>query len=248
MAAGGRERIDCLLVRRGLAESRTRAQALVMAGLVFAGEARIEKPGQRVADDAAIEVRGRDHPWVSRGGLKLDCALRRFAIDAAGKVALDLGASTGGFTQVLLARGASRVYAVDVGYGQLDWRLRRDERVIVLEKTNARTLDAATIPERPGIVVADLSFISLTLALPPALGMAAADAVLVALVKPQFEAGPDDVGRGGVVRDPKVHARVCASVEAWLADAMGWSVLGLTESPIAGARGNREFLIAARRG
>jgi len=242
-----RIRIDQLLVERGLAESRSRAQALVMAGLVFAGERRIEKPGQTLAPDAAIDVRGRDHPWVSRGGLKLDHALDRFGIEVAGRVALDLGASTGGFTDVLLARGAAKVYAVDVGHGQLAWPLRQDRRVVVLEKTNARALDAALVPEPPEVVVADLSFISLKLALPAALALAAPGATLVALVKPQFEAGPEEVGKGGIVRDPAVHEAVCEDIRLWLEHEMGWPVLGLTESPVTGADGNREFLIAARR-
>ena len=245
MAESGRVRIDRLLVRRGLAESRARAQALVMAGAVFSGETRIDKPGRPVAPDAAVEVRGRDRPWASRGGLKLDHALRHFGIDIVGKVALDLGASTGGFTDVLLSRGAARVYAVDVGRGQLVWRLRRDDRVTVLDRTNARALDRASIPRAPEAVTADVSFISLRTALPAALSLAAPGAVLVALVKPQFEAGPERVGRGGVVRDPAVHDEVCAAIGAWLDGVMEWTVLGLTPSPVAGASGNREFLIAA---
>lgn len=248
-AAGGgaRRRIDSLLVERGLAESRSRARALVMAGLVFAGERRIDKPGQLLARDAALDLRGRDHPWVSRGGCKLDPALRHFAIPVAGAVALDLGASTGGFTDVLLAGGARRVYAVDVGYGQLAWRLRRDPRVAVLEKTNARALDRALVPEAPRVVTADLSFISLRTALPPALALAAPGAALVALIKPQFEAAREEVGKGGVVRDEAVHAAVCRRIARWLEDDAGWRLLGTTESPIAGAAGNREFLLAARK-
>jgi 23S rRNA (cytidine1920-2'-O)/16S rRNA (cytidine1409-2'-O)-methyltransferase len=242
-----RVRVDQLLVDRGLAESRSRAQALVMAGLVFEGERRLDKPGQTVAPDAAIEVRGRDHPWVSRGGLKLDHALDHFSIDVAGRVCLDLGASTGGFTDVLLARGATTVYAVDVGHGQLAWNLRQDDRVVVLEKTNARALDDTLLPRAPEVIVADLSFISLQVALPAALALAAPGAILVALVKPQFEAGPEQVGRGGIVRDPAIHARVCARIRGWLELDMRWPVLGLVESPVQGADGNREFLIAARK-
>ncbi|MDA1070683.1 MAG: TlyA family RNA methyltransferase, partial [Proteobacteria bacterium] len=200
MAGGRRSRIDQLLVERGLAESRTRAQALIMAGLVYAGEKRLEKPGQTIDPEAEIEVRGRDHPWVSRGGLKLDHALEAFAIDVTGMIALDLGASTGGFTDVLLSRGAAKVYAVDVGHGQLAWSLRQDERVVVLEKTNVRALTPEQIPEAPAILVADLSFISIMLALPAAMALAAPGALLVSLIKPQFEAGADQVGKGGIVR------------------------------------------------
>lgn len=245
-AAGGvRRRVDRLLLERGLAESRARAQALVMAGLVFAGSRRIDKPGQLLAPDTALELRGRASPWASRGGCKLDHGLRHFAIPVADAVALDVGASTGGFTDVLLTAGARRVYAVDVGYGQLAWRLRCDRRVIVLEKTNARRLDQALVPEAPGIVTADLSFISLKVALPPALALAAPGAFLVALIKPQFEAARRQVGKGGIVRDPAVHTAVCREIARWLQDDAGWRHLGTTASPIAGAAGNREFLIAA---
>lgn len=247
MAGSKRSRIDQLLVERGLAESRTRAQALIMAGLVFTGEKRLEKPGQTIDPEAEIEVRGRDHPWVSRGGLKLDHALDAFAIDVSGMTALDLGASTGGFTDVLLSRGAAKVYAVDVGHGQLAWSLRQDERVVVLEKTNVRALTTAEIPQAPAILVSDLSFISIMLALPAAMTLAAPGALLVSLIKPQFEAGADQVGKGGIVRDPTVHEAVCATVRAWLAEEMGWEVLGLVESPVTGADGNREFLIAGRK-
>ncbi len=218
-----------------------------MAGLVFAGERRLEKPGQTIAPDTEIEVRGRDHPWVSRGGLKLDHALESFGIDVSGMIALDLGASTGGFTDVLLSRGAAKVYAVDVGHGQLAWSLRQDERVVVLEKTNVRALTQEQIPEPPAILVSDLSFISLMLALPAAMVLAAPGALLVSLVKPQFEAGAEQVGKGGIVRDPDVHEAVCATIRTWLADEMGWEVLGLIESPVTGTDGNREFLIAGRK-
>lgn len=218
-----------------------------MAGLVFAGEKRLEKPGQTIDPETEIEVRGRDHPWVSRGGLKLDHALTAFAIDVTGKIALDLGASTGGFTDVLLSRGAAKIYAVDVGHGQLAWSLRQDERVVVLEKTNVRALTPEQIPEALAILVADLSFISIMLALPAAMALAAPGALLVSLIKPQFEAGADQVGKGGIVRDPAVHEAVCATVRTWLEDEMGWEVLGLTESPVTGTDGNREFLIAGRK-
>ena len=218
-----------------------------MAGLVFVGDMRVEKPGQMLALDVAIAVRGQDHPWVSRGGLKLVHGLRSFAIDPAGLVCLDVGASTGGFTDVLLTHGAAKVYAVDVGHGQLAWKLRQDPRVVVLEKTNARYLDSALIPEPVDLVVCDASFISLTVVLPAAMALAKPDARLVALIKPQFEVGKGEVGKGGVVRDPAQHAAVCAKIRGWL-EAQAWRVLGLAESPITGPEGNREFLIAAAKG
>ena len=217
-----------------------------MAGLVFSGDRRLDKPGTTIAADAALEVRGADHPWVSRGGLKLDHALRHFRIDVSGAIALDLGASTGGFTDVLLARGAARVYAVDVGHGQLAWKLRNDPRVFVLEGVNARNLTARKIPEPPGVIVCDASFIGLEVVLPAPLALAAPGAHLVALIKPQFEAGRGKVGKGGIVRDPDVHADVCRRIEAWLGALPGWSVIGTVESPITGQEGNREFLISAR--
>ncbi len=240
-------RADQLLVERGLAESRSRAQALILAGKVFAGERRIEKAGQPVADDAPIEVRGQDHPWVSRGGLKLEHGLRHFGFSAGGRVCLDIGASTGGFTDVLLANGAAKVHAVDVGHGQLAWKLRTDPRVVVHEKTNARHLTAAAIPDPIGALVCDASFIGLATLLPAPLALCAANAWAIALIKPQFEAGPEAVGRKGVVRDPAVHAAVCARIREWWASLPGWRVLGVTESPITGPEGNREFLIAATR-
>lgn len=245
--ASKKVRADLLLVERGLAESRSRAQALVLAGLVFSGERRVEKPGDQLLPDAAVEVRGRDHPWVSRGGVKLAHALEHFGIDPSGRVALDVGASTGGFTDVLLQKGATKVYAVDVGHGQLDWRLRNDPRVVVLERTNARHLDATVIPEPVDLVVCDASFIGLRSVLPGALALAAPTARLVALIKPQFEVGRGEVGKGGVVTDPEKHEAVCDMIVAWLAGEMGWTVLGVTESPIKGPSGNSEFLVAARR-
>jgi len=248
MAKGGKERADLLLVGRGLAESRSRAQALILGGKVFAGERRVDKAGDLLATDAPLEVRGRDHPWVSRGGLKLAHALDAFALDPTGVVAVDVGASTGGFTDVLLTRGAARVYAVDVGHGQLDWRLRNDDRVVVLEKTNARHLSAADIPEAVDAVVCDASFIGLRVVLPAALALTGATAWLVALIKPQFEAGRDKVGKGGVVRDPEIHAAVCEDVKTWLDRIPDWQVIGLVESPITGPEGNVEFLIMARKG
>lgn len=240
-------RIDQLLVSRGLVESRAKAQALIMAGLVFVGERKVAKAGEVVAEDAALDVRGKDHPWVSRGGLKLEKGLDHFGIDPAGLVAMDVGSSTGGFTDVLLTRGAAKVYAVDVGTNQLAWKLRQDPRVVVLEKTNARHLTAEQIPESIDIIVCDASFIGLAKVLETPLKFAARRARLVALIKPQFEAGPAEVGKGGVVRDPAIHARVCAAVEAWLGALPGWRVLGVTESPIKGPEGNIEFLIGAVR-
>jgi len=241
-----RPRADLVLVERGLAESRARAQALILAGLVYEGTRRVEKPGDGVAQPEALSVRGRDHPWVSRGGLKLVKGLDHFGIDPTGLVGLDVGASTGGFTDVLLNRGAAKVYAVDVGHGQLAWSLRQDPRVVVLERTNARHLDRALVPNPVGIVVCDASFIGLETVLPAALALAAPGAWLVALIKPQFEVGPDRVGKGGVVRDPELHREVCDRITAWLAARPGWQVLGVTESPITGPEGNVEFLIGGK--
>jgi 23S rRNA (cytidine1920-2'-O)/16S rRNA (cytidine1409-2'-O)-methyltransferase len=243
-----RRRLDELLVARGLAESRAKAQALILAGLVFDRDGRrLDKAGKPFPEDAAIEVRGRDHPWVSRGGLKLAHGLDRFGIDPAGLVALDVGASTGGFTDVLLQRGARTVYAVDVGHGQLAWKLREDPRVVVLDRTNARHLTAAEVPQAVDLVVCDASFIPLHLVLAAPLDLAKPGARLVALIKPQFEVGKERVGKGGIVRDPVLHEAVCASVRRWLEEERGWRVLGLDASPITGADGNREFLIAAER-
>jgi 23S rRNA (cytidine1920-2'-O)/16S rRNA (cytidine1409-2'-O)-methyltransferase len=243
--AVARTRVDMALVDRGLAESRAVAQRLVMAGLVFSGERRIDKPGAAVASDLPLEVRGQPHPWVSRGGLKLERGLDAFAIPVAGRVALDVGASTGGFTDVLRQRGAARVYAVDVGHGQLAWKLRQDPRVVVLERTNIRDVGRVQVPDPVDVIVSDVSFIGLRTALPAALALAAPGAHLVALIKPQFEVGRGRVGRGGIVRDPALHAEVCDTIRDWLAAQPGWRVLGIVDSPIAGADGNREFLIAA---
>ncbi|MDJ0893756.1 MAG: TlyA family RNA methyltransferase [Alphaproteobacteria bacterium] len=238
-------RADQLLVERGLAESRTRAQALIMAGQVFAGERKVAKPGETLPADGPLEVRGRDHPWVSRGGVKLAHALDHFGIDPAGGVALDIGASTGGFTHVLLERGAAKIYAVDVGHGQLAWSLRQDPRVVVLERTNARHLTRTEVPDPVDLISCDASFIGLETVLPAPLALAAPGCRLVALIKPQFEVGRERVSKGGVVRDPDLHQAVCARISAWLTARAGWRVLGLTESPITGPQGNKEFLIAA---
>ena len=235
-----------MLIARGLAESRTRAQALIMAGAVFSGERKLAKAGEMLAEDAPLEVRGKDHPWVSRGGIKLDHGLTHFGIDVSGAIALDVGSSTGGFTDVLLSRGAARVSAVDVGTNQLAWKLRQDQRVTVLEQTNARHLTWELIPDPTDIIFCDYSFIGLAKDLEAPLKHARAGAMLVALVKPQFEAGRNEVGKGGVVRDPAVHDRVCAEAKDWV-ESQGWSVLGITESPITGPEGNKEFLLGARK-
>lgn len=242
-----RRRADQLLVDRGLVESRSKAQALIMAGLVFSGEKRIAKAGDQIAEDTPLEVRGQEHPWVSRGGCKLDHALAYFGLSPEDLIGLDVGASTGGFTDVLLTHGAKMVYAVDVGHGQLAWKLRADPRVIVLEKCNARHLDQSIIPQAPQAIVCDASFIGLRTVLPAALSLAAPDAWAVALIKPQFEAGREHVGAKGVVRDPAVHDAVCNMIAEWWSTLAGWTVLGIEASPITGPEGNREFLIAARR-
>ena len=243
----GRRRADQLLVERGLAESRSKAQALIMAGIVFDGTRRVAKPGETLPPDADLLVKGRDHPWVSRGGLKLDRGLAEFAIDPTGLTCLDIGASTGGFTDVLLHHGAAKVYAVDVGHGQLAWTLRQDERVVVLERTNARNLTADQVPEPVDLLVCDASFISLTKILPAGMSLTAPGARLVALIKPQFEVGRGQVGKGGVVRDTALHAEVCERMRSWVAGQPGWRVLGIVESPIKGPEGNVEFLIGAER-
>jgi 23S rRNA (cytidine1920-2'-O)/16S rRNA (cytidine1409-2'-O)-methyltransferase len=244
--ASEKRRLDVLLVERGLVETRAKAQALILAGAVWSGDKKLDKAGASFADDLPLELRGRDHPWVSRGGVKLAHALEHFALDVSGAVALDIGASTGGFTDVLLSKGAARVYAVDVGHGQLAWKLRQDPRITVLERVNARYLTAEQVPEPVDIVVCDASFIGLETVLPAALALAKPAAKLVALIKPQFEVGPDRVGRGGVVRDPALHREVCERIAAWLGER-GWSVIGIVESPIRGPEGNIEFLIHARR-
>jgi 23S rRNA (cytidine1920-2'-O)/16S rRNA (cytidine1409-2'-O)-methyltransferase len=242
-----KQRIDQLLVSRGLAESRARAQALVMAGLVFVDDRKIDKSGQQVAEDAVVTVKGRDHPWVSRGGVKLAHALDRFSLKPAGAVAMDIGSSTGGFTDVLLQNGAEHVFAVDSGTNQLAWKLRQDPRVTVLEQTSARVLTREQIDRPCDWVVCDASFIGLAKVLERPLELAAPDCRLVALIKPQFEVGREEVGKGGVVRDPGLHARVCGEVRDWLTRG-GWTVDGIIESPITGPEGNVEFLVAARRG
>lgn len=245
MARTKKQRVDMLLVERGLVPTRTRAQSSIMAGLVFTGDRRIAKPGETLDPDAPLELRGKDHPWVSRGGLKLDHALDAFGLDVTDATCLDIGASTGGFTDVLLSRGAAKVYAVDVGKGQLDWKLRQDDRVVVLEETNARYITADDIPDSIDLITCDVSFIGLEKVLPGGMALCHAGSTLVALIKPQFQAGPDQVSKGGIVRDPAIHDAVCERVSQWLNTQPGWRVLGVTASPITGAKGNREFLIAA---
>jgi 23S rRNA (cytidine1920-2'-O)/16S rRNA (cytidine1409-2'-O)-methyltransferase len=242
-----KRRADQLLVDQGLAETRTKAQALILAGVVFTGEQRIDKAGTNFDDATELRLAGRDHPWVSRGGLKLAHAIAHFGLDPSGLTALDIGASTGGFTDVLLAHGAAKVHAVDVGRGQLAWKLRQDPRVIVHDGTNARYLTRAEIPDPVDLVACDASFIGLKTILPAPLALTAATAALVALIKPQFEAGARRVGKGGVVRDPEVHLEVCSRIAEWLAAQPGWHVDGITESPITGPAGNKEFLLYARR-
>ena len=215
-----------------------------MAGAVFSGDRKIAKAGDMLAEDAPLEVKGKDHPWVSRGGIKLDHGLTHFRFDVARAVALDVGSSTGGFTDVLLSRGAAKVHAVDVGTNQLAWKLRQDPRVVVLEQTNARHLTSEQVPEPVDVVVCDASFIGLAKVLEAPLKLAKPGAKLVALIKPQFEAGREEVGKGGVVRDPAVHERVCTQAAGWV-EAQGWTVIGVTPSPITGPEGNVEFLLGA---
>ena len=240
-------RLDQVLVAKGLFASREQAQRAVMAGEVKVGTRIAAKPSQLLEPDVAIAVKP-TRKYVGRGALKLEGALNHFEIDTYGKIALDIGASTGGFTDVLLARGAARVHAVDVGRGQLAWKLRQDPRVVVHEATNARYLAGAQIPEPIDLITCDASFIGLSTLLPAPLALAADRAQLVALIKPQFEAGANAVGKGGVVRDPAIHQAVCDRIAAWIATQPGWRVIGIAESPIQGPAGNREFLIYARRG
>jgi 23S rRNA (cytidine1920-2'-O)/16S rRNA (cytidine1409-2'-O)-methyltransferase len=241
-------RLDRLLVEAGLAPSRAQAADLVRRGCVTVAGRVASKPGALVSADAPLTVSPDAAPYVSRGGLKLEAALDAFGLDPAGRVALDLGASTGGFTDALLARGAASVYAVDVGRGQLHERLRADARVVALEETDARSLDASIVKEPIAAIVADLSFISLTLALPAALKLAVPDGWLVALIKPQFEAGREAVAKGGIVRNAEDREKAVARVWQFIEAQAGWAVLGVTPSPILGGSGNEEFLIGARHG
>jgi 23S rRNA (cytidine1920-2'-O)/16S rRNA (cytidine1409-2'-O)-methyltransferase len=240
-------RIDRLLVDRGLAPSRERAQRLLMAGEVLVGERVVSKPGTEVAEDAIIRLRTPPSAYVSRGGEKLAGAFDAFGVDGAGRVVVDVGASTGGFTDVCLRRGARRVFAVDVGYGQLAWTLRQDARVTVIERTNARALDPGRFDERPDLAVVDVSFISLTLVLPAVAAVLAVDGEIVALVKPQFEVGKGEVGKGGVVRDAEKRAGAVARVRA-AAEALGFEVRGEADAVIAGPKGNQEVFLWLARG
>ncbi len=244
-------RTDLALIAQGLAPDPAMAQALIMSGTVYAGTQRIAKPGDLIAVDTKLTVKTkaatRGHDYVSRGALKLIAALDHFRIDPLDKICLDIGASTGGFTEVLLRRGAAKIYAVDSGTNQLDWKLRNEPRIAVMEQTSARALDRALIPDAPQLIVADVSFMSLTLALPAALALAAPDAQLVALIKPQFESARDQVGPGGIVMNTAVHAAACTKIHDWLETEMHWRVCGQIDSPITGHDGNREYLIAAQR-
>ena len=238
-------RLDLLLVEQGLAESRSRAQAYIMAGLVYLGEKKLDKAGMELPEDAPLTVRGKEHPWVSRGGMKLAKALEAYTLDVNGITAMDVGSSTGGFTDVLLTNGAAKVYAVDVGTGQLDPKIRNDARVVVMEQTNARHLTRDMVPDALDLIVCDASFISLTKVLPAALALARPQAKLVALIKPQFEVGKAEVSRGkGVITDPALHQWSCDTISAWLVGE-NWAVQGITESPIKGPKGNTEFLLYA---
>lgn len=243
----GKTRLDVEMVRRGLAQSRERAQALVMAGQVYIGQEKAQKSSQQISEETELTVRGAEHPYVSRGALKLSKALTVFPVAVDGRVALDVGASTGGFTDVLLQRGASRVYAVDVGYGQLDWKLRSDPRVTTMERCNARRLKPEDFPERPVLAAMDVSFISVLKILPALAEILPKDAPCLTLIKPQFEAGRAQVGKKGVVRDPAVHLAVLQEVTAG-AVALGYSAEGLSFSPITGPEGNIEFLLFLRNG
>ena len=240
-------RADQLVVERGLAPSRSRAQAIIRMGKLHCAGRVVGKAGELLPSDAELDLSAPDHPWVSRGGVKLSEALRRFALSPQNRICLDLGASTGGFTEVLLAEGATRVYAVDVGHDQLAPTLRADPRVVSLEGVNARGLDRSLVPEPLAAIVCDVSFISARKVLDPALALAAPDCWLLVLVKPQFEVGQAGVGKHGVVRSEALRRQACDELMAWLS-GRGWGILGVADSPLLGRRGNREYLLAARRG
>ena len=235
------------MVERGLVEGLSAAQGLIMAGKVYSGEKKLEKAGLQISEEVTLEVRGQDHPWVSRGGLKLTHGLAEFNLSTKDCMCMDVGSSTGGFTDVMLQNGATRVYAVDVGRGQLAWKLRSDDRVVVLEKTNARHLTSEIIPDPLDFISCDASFIGLKTLLPASLELAQPGAYLLSLIKPQFEVARHEVGEKGVVRDPELHKFVCDTIKFWLDGLPDWTVLGLTQSPIKGPEGNIEFLIAAHK-
>lgn len=240
-----RQRADILLQVQGLADSPAKARALIMTGCVYAGTRRVEKAAELLPAGTELHIKGKEHDFVSRGALKLQAALDHFAVSPAGKVCLDVGASTGGFTELLLRRGAIQVYAVDVGTNQLDWKLRNDPRVTSLERCDARTLTSALIPEAPRLITADISFVSLTIALPAALRLAAPTATAILLIKPQFELPAHEVPPGGIVTDTAAQQAMCDKVQAWLQEAIGWRVQGIIPSPITGRDGNQEYLIGA---
>ncbi|MFI5322998.1 MAG: TlyA family RNA methyltransferase [Thermodesulfobacteriota bacterium] len=245
--ASGKKRLDAVLVERGLVETRARARAVIMAGDVYVDGVRTDKAGALVKEGSEIAVKDTSLKYVSRGGIKLEAALKEFRIDPEGEIAVDIGASTGGFADCLLRSGAAKVYAVDVGYGQLDWKLRQDPRVIIREKLNARYIKPEDICEPADIVVIDVSFISLTMIIPPTLALLKSGGVLIALIKPQFEVGKGEVGKGGIVRDEAKYREVIDKITEFV-KSLGVSVLGVIQSPIEGAEGNKEFLIAAVKG
>ena len=240
-----KRRLDQLLVERGLVQSRSRAQALIMAGSVYSGSKRLDKAGAQIPENIMLELKGQDHPWVSRGGIKLEHALSHFQFNVRDTICLDVGASTGGFCDVLLSRGAAKVYAVDVGHGQLAWTIRNNARVVVIERFNARYITKKEVPDKIDFICCDTSFIGLRTILPAPIKLAKAGAKLVALIKPQFEVSKGQVGNKGVVRDPKLHDQVCNFISDWLIGLDGWEVIGIEKSPITGPEGNVEFLIAA---
>ncbi|MBT05675.1 MAG: TlyA family rRNA (cytidine-2'-O)-methyltransferase [Rhodospirillaceae bacterium] len=239
-------RLDDLLVLRQMAKTKTQAKACIMAGLVFHGSTRLDKPGHKVKADIQIHLREKPHPWVSRGGIKLAHAIDHFQLSINQKVCMDIGSSTGGFTDVLLSKGAKKVYAIDSGKGQLDWGLRNTEKVVALERTNARHLTSQQIPEAIEIITCDASFISLTKILPTPLTFAKTNAFLIALIKPQFETSREHISKGGVVRDPQLHNSACKKIHSWITIETPWTPLGIEPSPITGPKGNREFLIVAQ--
>ncbi len=241
-----KKRLDIVLTERGLVKSRTDAQCQIMSGRVRSDTKIMDKVGELIPEDLPLHIEQPEHQWVSRGGLKLVHAIEQFRLDVREKIVADIGASTGGFTDVLLTKGAAKVYAVDVGHGQLDWKLRNDPRVVVMEKTNARYVTAEHIPDPLDMVVCDASFIGLKTVLPAALALCKSTAIAAVLIKPQFEVGPENVGKGGVVRDPALHQQVCDDIKNWFVD-LGWNVLGISQSPIQGPKGNIEFLCVAVR-